>query len=613
MARHEYGFVLSCVLSDLKSAATFTVSRTDVSSQATSNGLALFVSCYQDTPESASEIQPLVSDTLCLAYCGRVDNRSEIAGALGRPELEQIADGGVLVAAYLTWGSRLPEKVLGEYAFVVFDRRSRRIVAGQDSLGVRRVFYATQGPMTFITSNLALMFQQHPHLRAGFDNDVLPEYFSGLMTPSTGRTIWKGLSELKRGCVLLSHHDRLSTFQAWRPRQSQSTKPPTAREVDEEFRSLVFEGVRASLRARGPLLCDLSGGFDSSTICSVAAAIQSVQSRPDLVAWSYAHDRSDDAMYQDLVCRRSRLPLHQLDFARYPPFSILNLDELPSLGFVQFGAIDAELRRIAADRGIRSRLAGYGADALFWKAFPPLYLSDLLRSWQIRRWSSELCGYVRGGSFSAWHLLTDCSWGRPNLRAGSKRPPLPDFFTPRFRRSIEEAELIFREGDRTFESPARELMYRATLAFVPYPGRVLPDERLPLIYRPLVEFMLNLDWRHIVKPGEERVIMRRALKDALPERLRQRTTKGAHTSPIQVGMRAAWPKLSALLTGERLADMAAVDHVKFRSALERMAAGFPGHNMQVAYTALYLETWLAAKTTVDHKPPAHPVEALPRV
>src|SRR5262249_28156909 len=131
-------------------------------SRTTSEDVVIVVRHYPTTPESASEDQPVITPTVVLAYEGRVDNREQIGHALGLPRLAQQSDGVVLAAAYDAWGKKLSAKVIGEYAYVVFDRCMQQLVAGQDSLGVRRLFYCTIGERFLITSNLRLLFQEFP-------------------------------------------------------------------------------------------------------------------------------------------------------------------------------------------------------------------------------------------------------------------------------------------------------------------------------------------------------------------------------------------------------------------------------------------------------------------
>ena len=77
------------------------------------------------TPESLQERLPMMSQAgnLVLTADARIDNRDELIVTLGladRPPAE-IADSQLILAAYEKWGERCPEKLLGDFAFAIWD------------------------------------------------------------------------------------------------------------------------------------------------------------------------------------------------------------------------------------------------------------------------------------------------------------------------------------------------------------------------------------------------------------------------------------------------------------------------------------------------------------
>jgi asparagine synthase (glutamine-hydrolysing) len=592
-----YGFAVSVRSSELRQPQFFNRMEDGELSKTTTKGVAIVIRWCPATLEAAAEEQPVITPTVVLAYEGRVDNREEIAHALGQPRLAHQPDGAVLAAAYEAWGARLAAKTIGEYAYAVFDRRTQQLVAGQDSLGVRRLFYCAIGERVLVTSNLRLLFQQFPEARPSYDREVLREYFVATMTPWSGRTIWRGVRELRRGNALIQRGGNLEEQVVWRPDPGRQERFESVADVDERFRKLLFDAVRAALRSPGPVLCDLSGGFDSSTICSVAALlVQAGESRGPIIGWSMVNKRSDESVLQDTVRRQYQIESHTLDLDRHQPFQCFTDAEIPTGGFVSMGAIHRAMNAFVRARGIRSHLTGQAADILFNKrgGGPPVYLAEWLREGRFRDWARHFAAYLEGGSFNAWQLLRDCTVGTLDLHAGS-REPIPSWVAPAFRHHMKQARDEFLHTcPRAFRSDARERVYRWTLCFIPYRGW-LPDERLPFAYRPLVEFVLGLDWDHIVRPNEERLLMRRSLRDILPEAVQTGRSQLAFSAALLEGLRAAWPRISRYVTGDQLAALGVVERKPFQSALEAMRAGYWGVNTRIAMTALYLETWLGLK------------------
>src|SRR5215212_5986209 len=98
------------------------------------------------TPESLREQQPLVScgNDLVLTADARIDNRGELIRALGAkgylPEAEP-TDGELILAAYRCWGEECPARLVGDFAFAIWDARRKRLFAARDALGGMRAFY----------------------------------------------------------------------------------------------------------------------------------------------------------------------------------------------------------------------------------------------------------------------------------------------------------------------------------------------------------------------------------------------------------------------------------------------------------------------------------------
>src|SRR5688572_29495976 len=55
------------------------------------------------------------------------------------------SDTEVLLHGYRQWGEGLPGRLNGMWAFVIYDRRARRLFCSRDRFGKKPLYYATQG------------------------------------------------------------------------------------------------------------------------------------------------------------------------------------------------------------------------------------------------------------------------------------------------------------------------------------------------------------------------------------------------------------------------------------------------------------------------------------
>src|SRR5262249_22485395 len=94
-------------------------------------------------PEDAFDSQPFVDRELILVGRARLDDR---AGLLQQLQIDSahgatLSDVGILRQCYRKWREETPQHVYGDFAFVAWERWSRRTVAATDHLGNFRLFY----------------------------------------------------------------------------------------------------------------------------------------------------------------------------------------------------------------------------------------------------------------------------------------------------------------------------------------------------------------------------------------------------------------------------------------------------------------------------------------
>lgn len=130
------------------------------------------------------------------------------------------------------------------------------------------------------------------------------------------------------------------------------------------------------------------------------------------------------------------------------------------------------------------------------------------------------------------------------------------------------------------------------------------QKRHPLLYRPLVEFMLAVPWELKCVAGEDRVLHRAAIASLVPEQVRLRRDKGQPETAILRGLKKNWRHVQPLTQGRYLADAGAVAPERFRAACERLRHGHISRGGAFSYyiAALTFERWMAAGglRQIDH-------------
>src|SRR5215471_2769644 len=99
------------------------------------------------TPESIHEKQPYCvgagDDAICLVLDGRVDNRVELARELAAAGAEprEDTDAELILRAWQCWGENSPCRIIGDFAYVIWDGPQQKLFCARDTCGIRPLFY----------------------------------------------------------------------------------------------------------------------------------------------------------------------------------------------------------------------------------------------------------------------------------------------------------------------------------------------------------------------------------------------------------------------------------------------------------------------------------------
>ena len=349
--------------------------------------------------------QPMVGQSgAVIVFNGEIYNfpalRTELE-ALGE-RFSSHSDTEVLLRAFERWGEACLERLVGMFAFAIWQPATRRLFLARDRLG-KKPLYVFQAPgfFAFASEMKALMGLAEVRQRAAIDIRAVSDFLSlgYILSP---KTIIKGISRL--GAAECAWYDLdaegFQTRRYW-DLASHVLAPRVAHDP-EQFRALFDDAVAIRLRSDVPLGAFLSGGVDSASVVASMAAQSSGRVHAYCVGFAEdSFDESDFAraaathMGVDIeVTRQAPLPLDQL--AKL----IWHADE----PFADTSMMPTYLLNQAARRKVTVALSGDGADELL--AGYPTYRAD-----QMHRVWSCMPGVVRQGALAAANR-----WLKPSYR-----------------------------------------------------------------------------------------------------------------------------------------------------------------------------------------------------
>jgi asparagine synthase (glutamine-hydrolysing) len=126
----------------------------------------------------------------------------------------------------------------------------------------------------------------------------------------------------------------------------------------------------------------------------------------------------------------------------------------------------------------------------------------------------------------------------------------------------------------------------------------------------LVEFLMSIPLSQLLRPGERRSLMRRALHGILPDKLLLRTTKAGAARSLVLTVHKEWSLIEEhVLKDMLIARLGLIDLDRFSMELVSMRHGTVPDQVVTLIKAIALEVWL--KNAVAHSVVAFPRSAAP--
>jgi asparagine synthase (glutamine-hydrolysing) len=559
--------------------------------------------------------QPMADDSgrYRLLHNGEIYNYLEL-----RRELETHGhrfrtntDTEVILAAYEQWGKFCVRRFNGMWAIALWDRNRRELFCARDRFGIKPLYYRVHGRRLSFASELKAFRADTAPLVA--NEPLVRDFLEHGLVDHTSETFFRGIHEVRAAHVLTFSEDGLRFEPYWQLEPRAPVGDPV-----EAFRELFFDSIRLRLRSDVPIGTSLSGGLDSSAIACVidvfmrknAKAALAVGERQKVFTAYFEEPGLDERPYAECVVKQTASKSHPVTFS-----SAELLEHLPAIVEAQDEpfrgtSIAAQwfLMREAQRAKIKVMLDGQGGDEVlggYDGSFGFLF-GDLMLRGDFRSLVAEVGAFRRlrevsfaqaAGALCRPFVPAPVQWAararatgahalvHPELRAQPSALPMSENrFPDRFRRRLYL--VLTRRLPELLRYEDRNSMAHSIEARLPY-----------LDYR-LVELMFSLEPRYLIHDGRAKVILRKALGDVLPRRVRERTDKvGFVDTPEARWLRGELGDFAEEVFRSRsCVQREFVDAERAQSRLRhhregRLEAGFP------LWRALSLELW--AQTFLD--------------
>jgi len=258
--------------------------------------------------------QPMVDEVagLALVYNGELYNFLSLKAELEAQGVvfRSRCDTEVLLRAWQQWGEACLARLVGMFAFAVWDMRAQRVYLARDHLGIKPMYYGftRSGDLVFASELKGLL--AHPGVERRLDPQALEDYLALGYVPDP-KSIYCGIFKLSPGHWLNWRAGEAEPV----PRQYwdvpfKLAAGMTADEAAAQLHGLLDSAVAGQMMADVPLGAFLSGGVDSSAV--VASMSRASRQPVRTCSIGFDHGGFDETVYARRVAER----LHAQHFER---------------------------------------------------------------------------------------------------------------------------------------------------------------------------------------------------------------------------------------------------------------------------------------------------------
>lgn len=576
------------------------------------DGVAILYRAFHTTKESHAEIQPHISPSgLVFTWDGQLDNRKELRNELGLTLTADSTDVVMVAAAYERWAENCFSKLLGDWTLSIWDPKHQSVILAKDPIGTRHLYYfwdEKQVTWSTVFDPLVRLAERTFSLNL--------EYIAGWLSmfPAAHLTPCEGVHSVASASWVLLKPGKHRVSKYWDFDPDKRIRYATDAEYEEHFRTVFARAVQRKLRSDKPVLAELSGGRDSSSIVCMADAVIA-RGEADTVRLDTISNYDDSEpnwnerpYFTKVEEKRGRSGWH-VNVGEPDPKESLEHESASEPSHPRFttspgsdGHCSPHLRACLKAQGNRVVLSGIGGDEVMGGVPTPApefqdllataqfgRLAQQLKTWalQLRKpWIQLFWGAAR--DFFPIGLAGVPKWARPApwlQRAFAKRHWAALAGYPK-RVTVFGALPSFQANMEALRALRRQLAC-AALPFGP-----TFEKRYPYLDRDLLEFMYAIPREQLVRPAQRRSLMRRALAGIVPDEILNRKSKAFVARAPMVGISNDWARLMEITQDMLCSWLGIVDSSRLREMLQKARRGEDELPMISLTRTLLVEGWL---------------------
>jgi asparagine synthase (glutamine-hydrolysing) len=326
--------------------------------------------------------QPMTNGPVSIVFNGEIYNYIELKDALKKSghSFQTTSDTEVILHMYLEHGLEFIRHLNGMFAFLLYDREKKQIIAARDHFGIKPLYFYNENDCLIFASEIKAILG-HPAVAADPDFKSIQDYII-YQYVLNGETFFKGVKKLLPGHFLQIDLEsmQIRTVKYWEPDFTIDTHH-TEEYFAYQLRRLLEDTLKIQMRSDVPVGAYLSGGMDSSIVTILAAREYPGQFKTFTGAFKEGPE-FDESCYAREVTKACNAEMYEVyptetEFIDFLPKLIYHMDE-PAAGPGLFPQYIVSQR---ASKEVKVVLGGQGGDEIFggYTRFVIAYLEQALK------------------------------------------------------------------------------------------------------------------------------------------------------------------------------------------------------------------------------------------
>jgi asparagine synthase (glutamine-hydrolysing) len=216
---------------------------------------------------SSAGHQPFLSDDgrYVMTYNGEIYNFKDFYPDLKNNgfDIRTSSDTEVLLKLFELYGTKMLNRLNGMFAFVIYDKKERKLIAVRDRMGVKPLYYSFYNETFYFASEQKALFTAGVPLKMA--KDGMEEYIFNRFVAGEN-TLYENVKKVIPGHIFTIHESGKTTSEKWWDLKTEIQNQPKIKNPVDWFRETFDDSIKLRMVSDVPVGVLLSGGLDSSSI-----------------------------------------------------------------------------------------------------------------------------------------------------------------------------------------------------------------------------------------------------------------------------------------------------------------------------------------------------------